>query len=220
VTHCKNPYYSLPTLTDTLGRVFSEETRTVVLSRHDAGILSKHKIAPDESLSLPSRAGHKRQQRGGGPADRSDGRRRSRLHIWFGVCRPGSRFLADRISASSAMAAQRGLYVGAGAPLSGANRQATPSPPQPLFPESLLSLRLMPPRLTCLSRPPGLRCGGLSFRSRKTYAVGSSIELAAPYAPGSQAIFVRARIQYAMDFSGVGLFRYGAAYVPKTVGNP
>ena len=38
--------------TDTNGRVFSEETTTLVLSRHGAGILSHHKLAPDEILTL------------------------------------------------------------------------------------------------------------------------------------------------------------------------
>jgi hypothetical protein len=38
--------------TDTSGRVFSEETSTLVLSRHGAGILSRNKLAPDERLTL------------------------------------------------------------------------------------------------------------------------------------------------------------------------
>jgi len=38
--------------TDTWGRVFSEETSTLVLSRHGAGILSRHKLTPDERLTL------------------------------------------------------------------------------------------------------------------------------------------------------------------------
>src|SRR5215475_2499969 len=38
--------------TDTSGRVFSEETRTLVLSRHGAGILSRNKFAPDEVLRM------------------------------------------------------------------------------------------------------------------------------------------------------------------------
>ncbi len=38
--------------TDTLGRVFSEQTTTVVLSRHGAGILSAHRFAPEEPLTL------------------------------------------------------------------------------------------------------------------------------------------------------------------------
>lgn len=38
--------------TDVSGRVFSEETRTLVLSRHGAGILSRNKFALDEVLTL------------------------------------------------------------------------------------------------------------------------------------------------------------------------
>jgi hypothetical protein len=38
--------------TDTAGRVFSVATRTVVLSRHGAGILSKYRLAPDEILTI------------------------------------------------------------------------------------------------------------------------------------------------------------------------
>lgn len=38
--------------TDSAGRVFSEETTTVVLSRHGAGILSRNRFAPEERLSL------------------------------------------------------------------------------------------------------------------------------------------------------------------------
>ncbi|HUI73858.1 MAG TPA: PilZ domain-containing protein [Candidatus Acidoferrum sp.] len=38
--------------TDATGRVFSEETRTVVLSRHGAGIVSSKTFAPEEVLTL------------------------------------------------------------------------------------------------------------------------------------------------------------------------
>lgn len=38
--------------TNTSGRVFSEETMTVMLSRHGAGIISTHRLAPDEILTL------------------------------------------------------------------------------------------------------------------------------------------------------------------------
>lgn len=38
--------------TDTLGKVFSEQTNTVVLSRHGAGIVSRYKFAPDEILTV------------------------------------------------------------------------------------------------------------------------------------------------------------------------
>lgn len=38
--------------TDTSGRVFSEESHTLVLSRHGAGIVARNKFAPDEVLTL------------------------------------------------------------------------------------------------------------------------------------------------------------------------
>jgi len=38
--------------TDTAGKPFSEETNTVVLSRHGAGIVSRYEFAPDELLTL------------------------------------------------------------------------------------------------------------------------------------------------------------------------
>lgn len=58
----------------------------------------------------------------------------------------------------------------------------------------------------------------LSFRSRKTYAVDSTIEVAAPYSPGWQAIFVLARIRHFEPLPSGTLFRYGAVYVPKSSG--
>jgi hypothetical protein len=61
--------------------------------------------------------------------------------------------------------------------------------------------------------------GGLSFRSRKSYAVDSVIEVAAPYSPGWQAIFILARIKHFEPLPSGTLFRYGAVYVPKTPGN-
>jgi hypothetical protein len=38
--------------TDTVGKVFSEETKTVVLSRHGAGVVSRYRVTPDELLTL------------------------------------------------------------------------------------------------------------------------------------------------------------------------
>ena len=38
--------------TDTSGRVFSEETHTLVLSQHGAGIVARNKFAPDEVLTI------------------------------------------------------------------------------------------------------------------------------------------------------------------------
>jgi hypothetical protein len=38
--------------TNTTGKVFSENTKTVVLSRHGAGIISRYRFSPDERLTL------------------------------------------------------------------------------------------------------------------------------------------------------------------------
>ena len=38
--------------TDTTGKVFSEETKTVVLSRHGAGVVTRYRFSPDELLTL------------------------------------------------------------------------------------------------------------------------------------------------------------------------
>ena len=38
--------------TDTAGKVFSEETKTVVLSRHGAGVVSRYRFTPDELMTL------------------------------------------------------------------------------------------------------------------------------------------------------------------------
>jgi hypothetical protein len=38
--------------TDTTGKVFSEETKTVVLSRHGAGVVSRYRFTPDELMTL------------------------------------------------------------------------------------------------------------------------------------------------------------------------
>jgi hypothetical protein len=38
--------------TDTTGKVFSEETKTVVLSRHGAGVVSRYRFTLDELMTL------------------------------------------------------------------------------------------------------------------------------------------------------------------------
>lgn len=38
--------------TDTTGKVFSEQTKTSVLGRHRAGVVSRYRFAPDEVLTL------------------------------------------------------------------------------------------------------------------------------------------------------------------------
>jgi hypothetical protein len=60
--------------------------------------------------------------------------------------------------------------------------------------------------------------GGFSFRSLRAYPVNSMIEVAVPYSPGFEAIFVPACIRHVEELPGGMLFRYGAAYTrpPKS----
>jgi len=55
--------------------------------------------------------------------------------------------------------------------------------------------------------------GGLCFISRTPYPKKSLIEVAAPYSPDSQSIFIHARIMHVQELSKEKRFRCGAAYV-------
>ena len=54
--------------------------------------------------------------------------------------------------------------------------------------------------------------GGLRFKSRKEYLPNSDIEVAAPYSPGTQSIFVRAQIIYVVELKSERRFRCGVRY--------
>jgi hypothetical protein len=59
--------------------------------------------------------------------------------------------------------------------------------------------------------------GGLCFRSRKGYYVGSRIEVALPYSPGPANIFVPARIVRTQELPGEYLLaEYGAEYIKSS----
>jgi hypothetical protein len=53
--------------------------------------------------------------------------------------------------------------------------------------------------------------GGFSFRSRKTYVAGSAIEVALPYYPGTELMFVGALVRHALVLPNDN-FHYGAIY--------
>ncbi|HKT48032.1 MAG TPA: PilZ domain-containing protein [Candidatus Acidoferrales bacterium] len=57
--------------------------------------------------------------------------------------------------------------------------------------------------------------GGLCFRSRKRYPKDAPIEVAAPYSPGSPAIFLPACIKHVQEIPASALFRYGVMYVKE-----
>jgi hypothetical protein len=54
--------------------------------------------------------------------------------------------------------------------------------------------------------------GGLGFKSRKPYEVNTNIEVAVPYSPGDQSIFVRGQIVYVTEMKEEKRFRCGVAY--------
>jgi hypothetical protein len=54
--------------------------------------------------------------------------------------------------------------------------------------------------------------GGLRFKSRKPYEVKTEIEVAVPYSPGEQGIFVRGQIVHVTELKDEKRFRCGVAY--------
>jgi len=54
--------------------------------------------------------------------------------------------------------------------------------------------------------------GGICFRSRKQYFVRSNIEVAVPYSPGGNAIFVPAEIAWVVEITKDKLYKCGVAY--------
>ncbi len=334
--------------TDTSGRVFSEETRTVVLSRHGAGILSTHKLAPDESLTLRvlgASASTEAAVRLVGPMG-EDGRGYTygvafadpELDFWQIDFPPPSQWVGNSDCAlecilchtsevvhqseieADVYALARGILrfcekcgnsttwceavpktvtdapadgaakptepvsrspatgpaagkdgadtIKPSVPATGSRLEIPPSPDlgyadkavpvarvEKTAPvEVALAAEAAPPRAVVSEtlRPavtPFLRAGnrrrdvrtrvsfmacirqgdaaeeivecdnvsrgGMSFRSRKSYALDSVIEVAAPYAPGWHAIFVTASIRRVETLPDGALFRYGVGYKPR-----
>jgi hypothetical protein len=54
--------------------------------------------------------------------------------------------------------------------------------------------------------------GGLCFKSRKQYFKGTDIEVAVPYSPGGNAIFVPAQIAWVVEITKDKLYKCGASY--------
>ena len=58
--------------------------------------------------------------------------------------------------------------------------------------------------------------GGLRFKSRKAYVAKTDIEVAAPYSPGTQSIFVRAQIVHVVELKQERRYRCGVCYAAKS----
>jgi hypothetical protein len=54
--------------------------------------------------------------------------------------------------------------------------------------------------------------GGLCFKSRKKYFQGTDIEVAVPYSPGGNAIYVPAQIAWVVEITKDKLYKCGVAY--------
>jgi hypothetical protein len=54
--------------------------------------------------------------------------------------------------------------------------------------------------------------GGLCFKSRKKYFQGTDIEVAVPYSPGGNAIYVPAQIAWVVEITKDKLYKCGASY--------
>jgi len=54
--------------------------------------------------------------------------------------------------------------------------------------------------------------GGISFKSRKPYFARTAIEVAVPYSPGGNAIFVPAEIAWVVEITKDKLYKCGVAY--------
>jgi hypothetical protein len=74
----------------------------------------------------------------------------------------------------------------------------------------------------CVRQSPGgedvVECeniskGGLCFHSKKRYPVGAAVEIAAPFSPGSPALFVPGKIMRVEPLGDGTFFRYGVAYL-------
>jgi len=57
--------------------------------------------------------------------------------------------------------------------------------------------------------------GGLRFKSGKKYFEKTLIQVAVPYSPGDQAIFVSAQIVYVQELPEQKLYRCGVMYLRK-----
>jgi hypothetical protein len=270
---------------DMEGKVFSEETKTVLLSRHGAGIVSQYVLSAEQELIL------RRLDTGKEAEIRVVGQLGSlgeshtygvaflnpEMDLW-GIKFPGmtdSEKEANRITLQCSSCKTRetveqsdlesDVYLvnegivrsckncgsstfwkraseaagGEPLPLETGPRESTPSSepeepvaPKPPEPEPPLQPAARPENrrkhvrtrvnfkacvrtfafgddiVTCedMSR------GGLCFKSRKEYVAKTDIEVAAPYSPGTQSIFVRAQIVHVVELKQERRFRCGVCY--------
>lgn len=261
---------------DLEGKVFSEQTKTVVLSLHGAGIISQYKLVPEQELILRrldtnseteirivGQIGSQSDNYTYGmafldpeidfwgvkfPSLTDSEIRASRLLLECSGCK-GRETVDQSDLAADVFAINEGIvrfckncgsstfwkqaFVGAGdksdwpQPLQAqeAAMEAESAPAQKTAAPRENRRKYVRTKVSCKAciRQPGqtldvvvcedMSRGGLRFKSRKRYFERSSIEVAAPYTPGAQSIFVHARIVYVQELPEEKLFRCGVQYL-------
>jgi hypothetical protein len=261
---------------DLEGKVFSEQTRTVVLSRYGAGIVSQYKLVPEQELILRrldtnseteirivGQIGSQSDNYTYGvafldpeidfwnvkfPSLTDSEIRASRLLLECSSCK-GREAVDQSDLAADVFAINEGIVrfckncgsstfwkqasVGAGdksdwpqplrAQEAAMEEESAPAPKTAVLQEN--RRKHVRTKVNCKAciRQPGqtldvvvcedMSRGGLRFKSRKRYFERSTIEIAAPYTPGTQSIFVNARIVYVQELPEEKLFRCGVQYL-------
>jgi hypothetical protein len=269
---------------DIEGKIFSEETRTVVLSRHGAGILSQYKLSAEQEIIVRCvDSGKEVEVRVVGQIGTSGNRhiygvafldpevnfwaldfgerteaeqQASRAFLECSGCKEretvqhsdmesdvfainqsvvryckncGSSTLwraapEDLAPSPAEVAAPSATKSDAGA----AAPRSVPVATQPTAarPEERRKHSRTRVKFQALIRRPGMpddlvSCedmsrGGLRFKSKKQYFVNTAIEVAVPYSPGSQSIFVPGEIAYVHESPGENIFHCGVTYTKSS----
>ena len=256
------------------GKMFSEQAKTVLLSRHGAGIVSEYKLSPEQELILRSLETNKEAEvRVVGQLGSEGGKYtygvaflNQNIDFW-GIEFPPVSYcekIANSVTLQCASCKARETVVqsdlesdvyfvnegivrhckacGSSTHWKRAEEEASPveaaQEPEPAAtpaiaepePESKAVPRAENRRKHVRTKVNFKGCvktftfgedivtcedisrGGLRFRSRKRYAVGAEIEVAAPYSPGSPNIFVWGQIVRVEEVPGDKSIHYGVAY--------
>jgi hypothetical protein len=261
---------------DLEGKVFSEQTKTVVLSLHGAGIVSQYKLVPEQELILRRLDTNRETEirivgQIGSQSDNytygvafldpevdfwgvkfpslTDSEVRA-IHLLLECSSCRGREAVDQSDlAADVFAINEGIVrfckncgsstfwkrasVGAGdksdwpqplqAQEAAMEAESAPAPRTAALQEN--RRKYVRTKVNCKAciRQPGqtldvvvcedMSRGGLRFKSRKRYFERSTVEIAAPYTPGTQSIFVHARIVYVQELPEEKLFRCGVQYL-------
>jgi hypothetical protein len=257
---------------DIEGKGFSEETRTLMLSRHGASILSQYKLVPEQAMFIRHLGANKEVEVRlvGQIGERADGyiygfafldpninfwdiefpppaqseKEESRVLLECSACQNRESANLDALELDVCAVNEgilryckqcllqtiwkrvRGVVTG-GTVVPRALQEPQPEVPlgPPVRPENRRRDVRAKVNLKACIRYSGsdevVACedmsrGGLCFRSHKHYPETSRIEVAVPYSPGSQSIFVSAQIMHVQELPKQKLFRCGAAYVKSS----